>query len=148
VGAREERLAAQRQKERIARPGADEVDGARPRAARDSMFRHGTNHGLERVAEGQPMQGVKMVTDIIDLDRNVSDRWYVTNGATSVGPVSLDLITRGVEAGKVPLESFVRNETWKVWRPLVDLVEGGSLDDEESAELTLARRSVPPPAAS
>lgn len=95
------------------------------------------------------MQAMKMVTDIIDLDRNVSDRWYVTNGATSVGPVSLNLITRGVEAGKVPLESFVRNETWKVWRPLVELVEGGSHDDEDGAdEIAHARRSVPPAASS
>ncbi len=94
------------------------------------------------------MQAVKMVTDIIDLDRNVSDRWYVTNGATSVGPVSLDLITRGVGAGKVPLESFIRNETWKVWRPLVELVEGGSNDDDDSDEIANARRSVPPAAAS
>jgi hypothetical protein len=94
------------------------------------------------------MQAVKMVTDIIDLDRNVSDRWYVTNGATSVGPVSLDLIVRGLEAGKVPLESFVRNETWKVWRPLVELIVGGRDGGEDDEELAAARRSVPPPALS
>ncbi|HVY45446.1 MAG TPA: hypothetical protein VHB21_06180 [Minicystis sp.] len=63
-----------------------------------------------------------MVADAVALDRDVSDRWYVSNGAASVGPVSLELIARGVEAGKVPLESFVRNETWKVWRPLTELV--------------------------
>jgi hypothetical protein len=96
------------------------------------------------------MRAVKMVTDIVDLDRNVSDRWYVTNGATSVGPISLDLITRGLEAGKVPLESFVRNETWKVWRPIVELVEGGVGDRapvvDELTDDGAARRSFPPPA--
>ena len=49
------------------------------------------------------------------------DRWYVTNGTTSVGPVNLDLIARGVEAGKVPTTSFVRHEAWKVWRPLTEI---------------------------
>jgi hypothetical protein len=45
----------------------------------------------------------------------------VTNGATAVGPVNLDLLARGIEAGRVPLESFVRHEAWKVWRPLSDI---------------------------
>jgi hypothetical protein len=88
------------------------------------------------------MHAVTMVADILDLDRNVSDRWYVSNGDASIGPVSLDLVLRGVEAGKVPLESFVRNETWKVWRPLLELVEGGAAL-EDSLDIP-ARRSVPP----
>ena len=52
-----------------------------------------------------------------------ADRWYVTDGANSVGPVRLDLLARGVEAGRVPLESFVRHEAWKVWRPLTDFTD-------------------------
>lgn len=51
------------------------------------------------------------------------DRWYVTDGMNAVGPVDLDLLARGVEAGRVPLDSFVRNERWKVWRPLTDFTE-------------------------
>ena len=69
------------------------------------------------------MHHVRMLADVVDAARMGADRWYVTNGATAVGPVNLDLIARGVEAGKVPLESFVRHEAWKVWRPLVDLAE-------------------------
>jgi hypothetical protein len=52
----------------------------------------------------------------------------VTTGHTAVGPVNLDLIARGVEAGKVPVEAFVRHEQWKVWRPLAELAE--IVDDE------------------
>ncbi len=52
-----------------------------------------------------------------------ADRWYVTDGANSVGPVRLDLLARGVEAGRVPLDSFVRHEAWKVWRPLTDFTD-------------------------
>jgi hypothetical protein len=63
-----------------------------------------------------------MVTEVIEADREVSNRWYVSNGATAVGPVELELIARGIEAGKVPLESFVRNEMWKVWRPVSEIV--------------------------
>jgi hypothetical protein len=52
-----------------------------------------------------------------------TDRWYVSDGATAVGPVGLDLIARGIEEGKVPLESYVRHEAWRVWRPVWELTE-------------------------
>jgi hypothetical protein len=65
---------------------------------------------------------VKMSPELLEIDRNVSDRWYVSNGAAAVGPVNLDLLERGVQAGKVPLESFVRHEGWNVWRPLHEVV--------------------------
>ncbi len=66
---------------------------------------------------------MKSVRMIADLDVSSADRWYVTNGATAVGPVHFDLLARGIRAGKVPLESFVRHEAWKVWRPLADVAE-------------------------
>jgi GYF domain 2 len=74
------------------------------------------------------MTQVKILPHVLDVARAGSDRWYVTNGATSVGPINLDLLARGVEAGKVPVESFVRHEAWKVWRPLGELAE--ITDDE------------------
>ena len=74
------------------------------------------------------MNQVKILPHVLDVARAGSDRWYVTNGATSVGPINLDLLARGVEAGKVPVESFVRHEAWKVWRPLGELAE--ITDDE------------------
>ena len=46
------------------------------------------------------------------------DRWYVTNGVVAVGPVGFDLLTRGVAHGRIPAGSFVRHESWKMWRPL------------------------------
>jgi hypothetical protein len=69
------------------------------------------------------MQNVKLISDVLDVARTRTDRWYVTNGATAVGPVNLDLLARGVEAGKVPISSFVRHEAWKVWRPLCEIAE-------------------------
>jgi hypothetical protein len=68
------------------------------------------------------MKSVKMMTDVLGAQKAAADRWYVTNGTTAVGPVNLELLARGIEAGKVPLEgSFVRHEAWKVWRPLSEL---------------------------
>ena len=76
------------------------------------------------------MTHVKLIADLEDVARRVTDRWYVTTGHTAVGPVNLDLIARGVEAGKVPLtEAFVRHEAWRVWRPLKELVEHVATDD-------------------
>lgn len=64
---------------------------------------------------------VKMRTDA--LGTAGADKWYVTDGAHAVGPVRLDLLARGIEAGRVPLDSFVRHEGWKVWRPLTDFTD-------------------------
>jgi hypothetical protein len=52
-----------------------------------------------------------------------ADRWYVSDGATAVGPVALDLITRGIQEGRVPLESYVRHEAWRVWRPICEVTD-------------------------
>src|ERR1700690_2183933 len=81
---------------------------------------------------------VKMLADIVDVARRAADRWYVTTGQAAVGPVNLDLLARGVEAGKVPVESFVRHEAWTVWRPLLELAEITSDDDPG----TLAAREI------
>lgn len=52
-----------------------------------------------------------------------TDRWYVSDGATAIGPVALDLITRGIQEGRVPAESYVRHEAWRVWRPVWEVTE-------------------------
>lgn len=54
-------------------------------------------------------------------DMSVADRWYVTNGVVAVGPVSFDLMNRGVAEGRIPPGSFIRHESWKVWRRLEDI---------------------------
>jgi len=43
-------------------------------------------------------------------------RWVVSNGATTVGPVSTDLLLRGLEAGRIPPTCWVRDEAWESWR--------------------------------
>jgi hypothetical protein len=80
------------------------------------------------------MRCVKLFEDLLSSDRGFTDRWYVTNGEESVGPVNLDLLARGIESGKVPLDSFVRNEAWTVWRPLSDI-----------ARVSVPRPGVEPP---
>jgi hypothetical protein len=82
------------------------------------------------------MHRVKILADIMDVARRAADRWYVTTGQTAVGPVELDLLARGVEAGKVPVESFVRHEAWTVWRPLSELAEITSDDELDTREMT------------
>jgi hypothetical protein len=78
---------------------------------------------------------------VAELELAAADRWYVTNGATAVGPVNLDLLTRGIQSGKVPLESFVRHEGWKVWRPLTDIAEVTATP----LPAPTVRASIPPP---
>ncbi len=62
--------------------------------------------------------------------------WYVSNGDQSVGPVALELLVRGVETGRVPMDAFIRHEAWKVWRPLRELTIEAELRTE--AELAAA----------
>jgi hypothetical protein len=92
------------------------------------------------------MRSVKMLADVVDVARRSADRWYVSTGHAAVGPVNLDLIARGVQAGKVPLGAFVRHEAWKVWRPLTELAEITPTEAERAStdDITeLARPSTP-----
>lgn len=61
-------------------------------------------------------------------DTSPDDRWYVTNGVVAVGPVAFDLLTRGVAHGRIPAGSFIRHDSWKMWRPLDDIGKLTSLD--------------------
>lgn len=67
------------------------------------------------------MRSVQLLTGFLDAASAIPDRWYVSIGEGSIGPVNLDLLVRGIEAGKVPLDCYVRNEAWTVWRPLSDV---------------------------
>jgi GYF domain 2 len=62
------------------------------------------------------------------------DRWYVTNGVVAVGPVGFELLIRGVEAGRIPPGSFVRHESWKVWRRLEDIEALSATKRQEAVE--------------
>ena len=86
-----------------------------------------------------------------------SDRWFVTNGVVAVGPVSFEMLLRGAAGGRIPNGSFVRHETWQVWRRL-DEIESlppdgrqQTVDDLASLSAGLESRatnpvsSAPPP---
>lgn len=78
------------------------------------------------------MNAVKLFRSTLAVDPAFPDRWFVTNGVGAIGPVELALVARGIEAGKVDVEScFVRHESWKVWRSLAELaVRPLGFDDE------------------
>lgn len=67
-------------------------------------------------------------------DLSVADRWYVTNGVVAVGPVSFDLLNRGVAEGRIPPGSFIRHESWKVWRRLEDIEALSAPDRRETVQ--------------
>jgi len=86
-----------------------------------------------------------------------SDCWYVTNGVVAVGPVPFELVTRGIAQGRIPLGSFVRHESWKVWRRLEDIetltaagreeavTRLGSLSVEAEGRASSPYNTPPPP---
>src|SRR6478752_8335961 len=70
-----------------------------------------------------------------------SDRWFVTNGVVAVGPVSYELVLRGVAYGRIPAGSFMRHESWQVWRRLED-IEGQSAGSRRQIIAELAEHSA------
>jgi hypothetical protein len=56
-------------------------------------------------------------------DAQAAGGWYVKNGKAEVGPVPTDLLLRGIEYGRVPGDSMVRQESWTSWRRLSQIRE-------------------------
>lgn len=90
------------------------------------------------------------------MDTGVSDRWFVTNGVVAVGPVTYELVLRGVAYGRIPAGSFVRHESWQVWRRLEDIeaqsagnrrrtIEDLAVRSAEVEKRARSRFSEPPP---
>lgn len=69
-----------------------------------------------------------------------SDRWFVTNGVVALGPVSFELVLRGVAYGRIPAGSFIRHESWQVWRRLED-IESQSSSTRRQVIAQLAQHS-------
>lgn len=70
-------------------------------------------------------------------------RWLVSNGSNVVGPVSTDLLLRGLECGKVPADCWIRDKDWDSWREAHQIREVRSwsrsqLGDEEGDPEELA----------
>ena len=53
--------------------------------------------------------------------------WFVTNGDVTVGPVTTNLLVRGVLYRRVPDECLVRERTWSAWRHLERIREVAEL---------------------
>lgn len=85
-----------------------------------------------------------------------ADRWFVTNGVVAAGPLSFDVLVQSFAAGRVPHGSFIRHESWNVWRTMDDMEGVGGRRLQETvhklAELSAALEdrasgpySEPPP---
>jgi hypothetical protein len=74
-------------------------------------------------------------------DSGTTDRWFVTNGVVAVGPVTYELVLRGVAYGRIPAGSFVRHESWQVWRRLED-IEAQSAGNRRQTIEDLAQHSA------
>ncbi|HEY0464163.1 MAG TPA: GAF domain-containing protein [Polyangiaceae bacterium] len=74
-------------------------------------------------------------------DGGASDRWFVANGIVALGPVSFELVLRGVAYGRIPAGSFVRHESWQVWRRLED-IEGQSAGNRRQIVAELGQHSA------
>jgi hypothetical protein len=53
--------------------------------------------------------------------------WFVTNGAVTVGPVTTNLLVRGVLHERVPRDCLVRERTWRMWRHIERIREVAAL---------------------
>ena len=73
-----------------------------------------------------------------------ADRYFVTDGDSTVGPVDGELLVRGIHAGKVPLEAQVWCTAWDNWKAVAEFAaEIGMLPSAEEAKASskLARVS-------
>ena len=61
-------------------------------------------------------------------------RWLVSNGGKVVGPVSTDLLLRGLECGKVPPTCWIRDKEWSDWREAHQIREVASWSKSQLGE--------------
>ena len=87
------------------------------------------------------MKALELLAGLVDA--RAADEWYVTDGATAVGPVGIELLARGITAGRVPPDAFVRHASWGSWRGLANLVEQDPSFDPRRT-LTPLRAPKPP----
>lgn len=76
--------------------------------------------------------------------------WYVTNGVSTVGPVTTNLLVRGVANERVPDDCLVRERKWSMWRGLDRIREVAAVRRERAVrgafdiEPTRWKDPVPP----
>ncbi len=89
------------------------------------------------------MKALELLAGLVDA--RAPDEWYVTDGATAVGPVGIELLARGITAGRVPPDAFVRHAWWGSWRGLATLVEQEpSFDPRRTLTPLRAPKKEPP----
>lgn len=76
-----------------------------------------------------------------DLE-GLTDQWFVTNGVVAHGPVEFDRLTAGLAHGRISPRSFVRHQSWKVWRALSEIEGLSALDRRETVERLAGISSV------
>jgi hypothetical protein len=62
------------------------------------------------------------------------DQWFVTNGVVAVGPLDFERVAVGVARGRIPESSFVRHQSWKVWRTLTEIGSLSASDRDETVQ--------------
>jgi len=58
--------------------------------------------------------------------------WFVSNGSNTVGPVSTNLLLRGIAAERVPDDCLVRERRWRTWRALDTVREVAALRRDQA----------------
>jgi hypothetical protein len=58
--------------------------------------------------------------------------WFVSNGEKTVGPVSTNLLLRGIAADRVPNDCMVRERGWRDWRALDSVREVAALRRDQA----------------
>jgi hypothetical protein len=75
--------------------------------------------------------------------------WMVRSGSNVVGPVSLELLERGLEAGKIPSDAEIADARAQHWCPVAklypNLMPAQHAQPASQPRLALAAPPVPPP---
>lgn len=79
------------------------------------------------IARATPAESRQVVL-LLERGNGLPDRWFVTDGAITVGPIDFALLEKGVRAGKIGDHCAVRNEAWRVWQALGEIVRASTRD--------------------
>lgn len=71
--------------------------------------------------------------------KTVPERYFVTDGEATVGPVDGELLARGIKTGKVPLDALVWATGWEKWRPVTEFAEQIGVLPERDLERSASR---------
>jgi hypothetical protein len=57
------------------------------------------------------------------VEQMEAEDWFVSDGDGVIGPISMELVARGVASEKVPLGAFVRRSDWTDWQRVGDVAQ-------------------------